>query len=73
MISTEETLAWDDQQIAETVHYEEATLLNPSVFLTLEEAGLEENMRCQPSHGYQEVQEYINWFSDREDSRYETN
>ena len=42
-------------------------------FLTLEEAGLEEPCRSQPSHGYQSVHDYIDWFSDGEDSRYETN
>lgn len=40
-------------------------------FLTLEEAGLEEHTEKQPSHGYQSVHDYIAWFSDGEDSRYE--
>lgn len=42
-------------------------------FLSLEEAGLEEHTQKQPSHGFQSVHDYIAWFSDNEDSRYEMN
>jgi hypothetical protein len=38
----------------------------------VEDAGLEEKWK-EPGHGYQSVHEYIDWFSDGEDSRYETN
>lgn len=40
---------------------------------SLEEAGLEEATRHQPSHGFQGVPEYVQWWSDGEDSRYEAN
>lgn len=42
-------------------------------FLSLEEAGLEEHTCKQPSHGFQSVHDYVDWFSDGEDSRYEMN
>jgi len=42
-------------------------------FLTLEEAGLEEDNGRQPEHGTNSVHDYIMWFSDNEDSRYEMN
>lgn len=41
-------------------------------FLSLEEAGFEEVID-PPRHGFQSVHDYIDWFSDGEDSRYETN
>ena len=41
--------------------------------LSLEEVMLEERSATQPSHGYQSVHDYIDWWSDGEDSRYETN
>ena len=40
--------------------------------VSLQEAGIEEGWNM-PGHGYQSVHDYIEWFSDGEDSRYETN
>ena len=48
---------------------------------TLEEAVLEEDNACQPVFGWHNptgqdeggVLEYLRWFSDKEDCRYETN
>lgn len=37
--------------------------------ISLEEAGLEERCAHQPSHGFQQVQEYVEWWSDGEDAR----
>lgn len=62
---------WDDEMINDRLQPTEATLLP---MLSLEEAGLEElQTRCQPSHGYQNVPEYVIWWSDGDDSRWEMN
>ena len=40
--------------------------------ISLSDAKLEESWQM-PGHGYQSVHDYIDWFSDGEDARYETN
>lgn len=40
--------------------------------ISLTEAKVEENWHM-PNHGYSSVHDYIDWWSDGEDSRYETN
>lgn len=42
-------------------------------FVSLEDAGFEEASRHQPNHGFESVHDYVMWFSDGEDSRYEMN
>lgn len=73
IILPEEMLWYDDAFIECEVSTEEVTLLSSECFTSLEAAGLEEQAQFQPSHGYQSVPEYVHWFSDGEDSRYEVN
>jgi hypothetical protein len=61
---------WDDAFIDDCIDFEDAMLLAD---ISLEAAGLEEDTRFQPGHGFQSVPEYVQWFSDNEDSRYESN
>lgn len=72
MVGIDEVPAHDEMFTADVVETTEATLLR-DVFLSLEEAGLEEANRHQPSHGFQSVPDYVMWWSDGDDSRWEMN
>lgn len=69
-VQSDEVPAYDLEFTADYVPSTEATLF-PTV--SLEEAGLEEATRSQPSHGFQSVPDYVAWWSDGEDARWESN
>lgn len=68
MISGHDPLIYADLDLVQEMEWEEHV-----EFLSLEAAGLEEETEKQPMHGMHSCHDYIAWFSDGEDSRFESN